>query len=143
MPSEPTPSARLREAAALLREAAAQATVGPWALGKKQTVIAPVPGRNWGLKVASDVDDVDARWIALASPAIAEPLAALLDEAARGAEQLWNALVPGTVALADGLIPWTEATRLAAVERTCALPLALADQIRTSAPAAHNQGMPR
>jgi len=76
------PVEELRVAATKLRETAARATPGPWAVsripGIGQTVDDPegrlcVPvGTQW-------ISTADGAWIALASPALAESIADLLD----------------------------------------------------------------
>ena len=87
----------LHQAAARLRELAAKATSGPWSAGHKRTVVAKITGKSWGLIVARDVDDVDRDWITTMSPAVAEPLAALLESYAQaidGAIDCWGAFDP-------------------------------------------------
>lgn len=82
-----SPAEELRAAAATLRQTAAKAQAGPW--GVEST------GRTWAVLSYStsgfvadlgrkDVPDtlLDGEWIALANPALAEPLAAWLDRAA-------------------------------------------------------------
>jgi hypothetical protein len=73
--TEKTVADELREAAARCREAGAAASPPPW--------------RRDGMTIATGWDTaalayngVDAAWIALASPALAEPLAAWLEQAA-------------------------------------------------------------
>ena len=80
-----SPAEELRAAATLLRETASKATPGPWTVhtiaGIGRTVNDPegslsIPvGTSW---VSAD----DGAWIALMSPAVAEPLAAVLDDQA-------------------------------------------------------------
>lgn len=82
-----TPVEQLRAAAKVLRETASNATPGPWSLLSYQIV---------GLydEAADSVTDVaftywseqNARWVRLASPALAEPLAAWLEREARNEE---------------------------------------------------------
>lgn len=88
----PTPQSRLRDAAAILRDLAAEATPAPWrTLHDDRHGGSIVDSDHIELCVArySDVDlqcsdydmlrDADARWIAALSPAIAEPLAEWLE----------------------------------------------------------------
>lgn len=74
-----TPANELRQAAATLRALSANATPGPWD-GDLNGVNGP--GGNNRIAVgpwAGVMDGDDARWIATMSPAVAEPLAKLLD----------------------------------------------------------------
>lgn len=68
----------LRRAAAKLRETASEAAPGPWAVGGETgnfpDLVGPVGGHA---RIEACVED--APWIALASPALAEPLAAWLE----------------------------------------------------------------
>lgn len=126
MPSEPTPAARLREAAALLREAAAKVHAGPWVAHRSYgrfgyVATMPEPGFELGQGVVGEVPAETADWVALASPAIAEHQAALLDEAAGWHERAGQFDYPTPA--------WIAAA------------LAIANQIRASV--AHNQEMPR
>jgi len=82
----PQPAGLLRRAAARLRETAAEVTPGTWVVERTNRSVWVMADR--GLYVAntgtSDIDEsprvqADAEWIALASPAIAEPLAAWLE----------------------------------------------------------------
>jgi hypothetical protein len=78
-------SDQLKRAAAKLRETAAAVDAGPpWAVADDAPgVVCSGDLRPWGAPtVAHNLDDGDAAWIALASPAIAEPLAFVLDKAA-------------------------------------------------------------
>lgn len=90
------PAETLREAARIIRETAQHATPGPWHIAFSRVyprwVIATPEGREserWAtdvIKVSSKeittvaaIADADLNWIALANPAIAAPLADLLD----------------------------------------------------------------
>lgn len=91
--SAPTePVALLREAARLVREHATTATPGPWTTQAFRVggyvVIEGVDQERVADTMHGDCQVNDARWIALMSPAIAEPLAAWLDEAASQVEYL-------------------------------------------------------
>ncbi|MER7077924.1 hypothetical protein SAMN02982929_07202 [Saccharopolyspora kobensis] len=72
-----TPAEELRQAAAKMRKLGAGAISGPWRRGDDKTQLvfdslgASVAGVHWG--------DDTAEWIATMSPAIAEPLAELLE----------------------------------------------------------------
>jgi hypothetical protein len=101
-----TPAAELRAAAATLRKRGAEATPGPWDrplnTRYKHIVTAPKPDGEQGRHLDGRPERVgvvqlniwwngsfmrkrggrDLEWIALANPALAEPLAALLDNAA-------------------------------------------------------------
>ena len=100
--SAPTePVALLREAARLLREHAAAVDSSNWHAEPRLPLVvvgAADPGRriagdlggDWGNSwyVATELGEPVAKWIALAGPAIAGPLAAWLDEAASQFEYL-------------------------------------------------------
>lgn len=104
-----TPSGELREAAALLRSRAGKATPGPWTAGEPwqitgnpdpvQTVTAVGEHHQHvdvaGYRVQTEdygddggIDPGDAEWIAMMSPAVAEPLAAMFDHAADVADRM-------------------------------------------------------
>lgn len=76
-----TPADELRAAAALLRETASRATPGPWGAEEVSARVLGVLSYSASSPVASIGDPAepyvpgDAAWIALASPALAEPLA--------------------------------------------------------------------
>lgn len=95
------PAEQLRAAAAKIRETAAKATPGPWVdMSTEEDSIYPrwimgpptVPDDPWSftepIKVTGDLVDheivsrEDTAWIALMSPALAEPLAAWLEKTA-------------------------------------------------------------
>jgi hypothetical protein len=108
-----TPADELRAAATLLRETASKATPGPWQIRDGNNVSSNVAARDehmvidgggWtdGTKavVYGAALTADAAWIALMSPAAAEPLAALLKGAADdlgGAEAYLARTAPGEV----------------------------------------------
>lgn len=78
-----TPSGELREAAALLRARAEKATAAPWTLYDR--------GVCWEIEQLDEHDGTsflkgDAEWIAMMSPAVAEPIAAMLEHAADTAD---------------------------------------------------------
>ncbi|MGV9779732.1 hypothetical protein [Streptosporangium sp. NPDC003464] len=103
-----TPAEELRAAAVRLREAAANATPGPWGVGNGEVIGLGIeqtgPGSfAYTAQLARVLDDnereednygghdlgsteADAAWIAAMHPDLAEPLAAWLDEAARHAD---------------------------------------------------------
>lgn len=100
-----TPSARLRAAAEVLRERAGAATPGPWRAhdtwlnegGYAGAVLHTPPGGQallaWVPSFTADPGGyrqqvVDAQWIALMSPAIAEPMAHMFECCA----DRWDAL---------------------------------------------------
>ncbi|WP_031166029.1 hypothetical protein [Streptosporangium roseum] len=105
-----TPAEELRAAATHLREAAANATPGPWEVGNGEVIGLGIEqtGRgsfSYTAQLVQVLDDAtrdeenygghdlgstaaDAAWIALASPALAEPLAALFDHYAAKYERL-------------------------------------------------------
>lgn len=100
MTASAVPAALLRRGAAKVRELAAEASAGPWRnLGSHEEV----PGfPSWEIRNGRDGMDehavaftfalsphqsADAAWITALSPALSEPLAALLDDAARWAPQ--------------------------------------------------------
>lgn len=99
MAAPTTPAEELRAAARLLRETASKATPGPWhdfstdedGAWPVMVIGAAGPADDRGqdvLIVHETVDEEivateDAAWIALASPALAEPLAAVLDDHAQ------------------------------------------------------------
>lgn len=125
-----TPAEELRAAATLLRETASTATPGPWhTVGLPWNhdtpfVVAGHPDPHVG-KFVADVEQVfgddeddrdhgpDAAWIALASPALAEPLAVLLDTLADVMEWLGPPEVMSGGHLIDGMgvprIEWDRA----------------------------------
>lgn len=75
-------SDQLRRAAAKLRETRAEVETGPpWAVGDDAPdLVCSGELRVWGAPiVASNLNFGDAAWIALMSPALAEPLAAWLE----------------------------------------------------------------
>lgn len=101
---------QLRDAATRLRTAGTNATPGPWTIGNGTTIGLGITQTERGCftyetQLATVIDDEereeennparhplgsaedDATWIALASPVIAEPLAAWLEETARTARQ--------------------------------------------------------
>ena len=97
--STQSPVEELRAAAKVLRETASKATPGPWEIrdgNKASSNVATrdehmvIDGGGWtdGKKavVYGAALVADAAWIALMSPAVAEPLAVLLDEAAKRRE---------------------------------------------------------
>lgn len=85
-----TPAEELRAAATRVREVAKEATPGPWRIDAEcsDMVISPEPAWTGGPTViAGDLHDGtpigdwdNVAWIALTSPALAEPLADLLDD---------------------------------------------------------------
>lgn len=83
----------LRAAAVRLREVAGEATPGPWQVGRAWpadvcTEEEMVFGSGFGPDVdLFDVEQRNARWIALMHPGIAEPLALLLTAIAEQADQ--------------------------------------------------------
>lgn len=94
----------LRAAAARLRDTAAKATPGPWAASEHVEHgfrVATADEAGWVAWTGAYDDEPDesrgdAAWIALASPLLAEPLAAWLDQAVKGcdasilaAQQVW------------------------------------------------------
>lgn len=98
-----TPAAELRAAAAKLREMADRTIGGPWyTVGlpwndRTLYVIAGDEDPHRGMYVAdvehptlerSGTENANAEWIALANPAIAEPLAAWLEDCAGQAESM-------------------------------------------------------
>lgn len=112
------PADRLREAAAKVRETAGQATPGPWtfqaAAGSGWLVERQPPG-DYAVAMAPRSNprrDYDAQWIALASPALAEHWAALLEAVADdldliGAENIDASTYPvfsQALALADVIL---------------------------------------
>lgn len=85
-------SDQLKRAAAKLRETAAKATPGPWQFvpdlyGDRGAITSASPAaEGWDtliIDVPNDSEQPAAEWIALVSPALAEPLAVVLEEAAR------------------------------------------------------------
>ncbi|MET8334412.1 hypothetical protein [Streptosporangium canum] len=104
------PSEQLRAAAARLRETAENATPGPWQVGNGEVIGLGIEqtGRgsfSYTAQLVQVLDDAtrdeenygghdlgsteaDAAWIALASPMLAEPLAALFDHYAAKYERL-------------------------------------------------------
>lgn len=81
-----SPAATLRAAATKLRETASNATPGPWqsgGYGATGWTIGDGHGRLYIETEDSDQGKTDAAWIALMSPAVAEPLAAWLDGVAK------------------------------------------------------------
>lgn len=87
-----TPAEELRAAAKKVRETASKATPGPWTFTPdlywdRGAITSTSPDvRGWdmlAMDVHSELEHANARWSALASPALAEPLAARLEEAAR------------------------------------------------------------
>jgi len=102
-----TPAEELRAAATKLRETAAKATPGPWHIREGNEVSSNVIARSehmvidgggWtdGSKavVYGAALNTDAAWIALASPALAEPLAALLELQAKVFAMLTDSVAP-------------------------------------------------
>lgn len=91
-----TPASTLSRAADLIRDTAAAATPGPWAVDDPayvETIYAEdgtsvVAGGRWGGEASVFNDSADARWIALMSPAVAPAIEALLREYARCADEL-------------------------------------------------------
>ena len=77
-----TPAEELRTAATRLRETAAEATGGPWENGEDDHLW--IGGSVWGYSVRKKGEFLngDPAWIALANPALAEPLAQLLEDQA-------------------------------------------------------------
>ncbi|MEV4179900.1 hypothetical protein AB0J28_00455 [Streptosporangium canum] len=99
-----TPTEELRTAAAKLREAAKSTTPGPWATADcelyprwilSETATEP-ESPHYAADVAKSysdddglsISDADWAWMAFASPALAEPLAALFDHYAAKYERL-------------------------------------------------------
>ena len=130
-----TPAATLRAAAGRVRKLAHEATPGPWA----EPYYDDNPGdEGWwvlngreGMREHAVVvtfalnphAEADARWIAAMSPAIAEPLAALLESFVPGLER--------SLALFDGEFPPDIEQ---AVREGLEAPLALARAILAAAP---------
>lgn len=94
-----SPADELRAAATKLRATARKATPGPWQMDgpmwwSEQDCTHTITDQRFRASVAilprvdeaGDRRDADAEWIALASPALAEPLAAWLEECAEGLE---------------------------------------------------------
>ena len=87
-----SPSETLRAAATKLRETASKATPGPWQIGPEFGDMVTSPEPNWNgnpTVIASDLADGhpgfdwnNVAWVALMSPAVAEPLAAWLETCA-------------------------------------------------------------
>lgn len=77
--TEKTAADELREAAALLRKAGSVASMPPW----RRDGMAVATGSG---VAALAYNGVDAAWIEVASPALAEPLASWLEEYARWAK---------------------------------------------------------
>lgn len=79
----------LKTAATRLRAAFADVETGPpWSLCDAPGLIVSGDVRPWGApSVAERAYEGDAAWIALMDPALAEPLAACLEEAARLAQE--------------------------------------------------------
>ncbi|MFB4306915.1 hypothetical protein [Actinomadura sp. GTD37] len=91
-----SPAEELRAAATLLRETASKATPGPWTTREVPDEPYAEVMAGTEVAVAHAVSEhlagpgaaAEAEWIALMSPAVAEPLAASLEEAAQAAEFL-------------------------------------------------------
>jgi hypothetical protein len=93
-----TPAEELRAAAALLREKATEATDGPWEIEYSYAGDRPQALFRMNPDHPDDVDEAlgvgvmdepaDNVWVALMSPAMAEPMAAILETCARMA-YLW------------------------------------------------------
>jgi len=104
--SDRTPIEELRAAATIVRQAAAKATPGPWRIRQGNTISSNIADRDghmvidgggWtdGTKtvVYGAALNADAAWIALMSPALAEPLAAWLESEAlslRSFDRSWH-----------------------------------------------------
>lgn len=73
-----TPADELRQAAETLRERAAKATPGPWKYDER---FGYIDSNGDGNRVVQyrGIETGDGDWIATLSPAVAEPLAALLE----------------------------------------------------------------
>lgn len=84
-----TPAEELRTAAMLLRETAAVPYGPPWEVSTDDpNMVVSGDTRPWGAPVVADTADRGlAAWIALVSPALAEPLADLLHSIATVHEQ--------------------------------------------------------
>lgn len=79
-----SPADELRAAATLLRETASKATPGPWTAGGYGSAgwtVGDIRGDLYIETEDSEQGKADAAWIALASPALAEPIAAALESA--------------------------------------------------------------
>lgn len=77
MPEQTQPSTVLREAASTLRKLTESTSPGPWVFAC-ELIVSGAAGR-----VSVDVlREPDGRWIAAMSPALAEPLAAWLEDSA-------------------------------------------------------------
>lgn len=91
-----TPAEEMRDAARILREVAGNAAPGPWSVGGDEFELEDNlawlepegDGKSCGRCTSGTIDLRNARWIALLSPAIAEPLATWLDSSADDAEEI-------------------------------------------------------
>ena len=84
-----TPAEELNTAATILREAGGNATAGDWqADPAHETSDFDVNsvGPKGAAPIAYDVDEADSRWVVVAQPSLAEPLATWLEAEA----QRWN-----------------------------------------------------